>query len=63
LVYPFFVSMKLVVASFVLYPQQNKYSGSHTYGQSCYIDKGEAFISNQVPVSDLEIIFDHDLSR
>src|SRR5688572_1708088 len=54
-VYPFLVIMKLVVAAFVLYPQQDQYGGRHANGQSCNIDEGKTFIPEKVPVCDLEI--------
>jgi hypothetical protein len=51
--------MKLVVAVFILYPQQNKYRGSHADCKAYNIDSRKSFIAQKVSKGNFEVVCKH----
>jgi hypothetical protein len=53
------IFMPAVIAALEMDIQEDKKASCHADGKSGYIDQGEEFVFEEVPVGDLEIILQH----
>jgi hypothetical protein len=53
------IVVKLIVSKFVLHPQKDEYSTSHTDSEAKQIGQREPFVAKQVSPGNLDIVIEH----